>query len=454
MDYYNPYSMKQITNIDNLKEVQGLRINWKIGLRKFISLPAILWIMLWFSINTGPWVFEELKPESIIEWLDWLRALFPYLVLILSGISLVFRRSKANLPGNVRNWLFYGLIGLLACALSPDPLNAVYWAVAYLSAFAAMKLYMGRKDMLDNIIHLNILSLLIVTFFLFALVFFSWDVLSAAKAAGQTGYYAYDQLPTIVNMPMSRSSGMARFAAVPGILSFVFLWFGSDWKRFLWIIPLFSFGWIVYFMQSRGAVVAFAFVLAFEMLFLGGRKRIIGGFILSLLGILLMSDLIPGQTFEAISDYMKRGQETEDFYTMTGRTITWKIAWSEILNAPIIGRGFQADRYFLNGLHVHNTYLYALMTSGFIGATGFVIGLLWSWRLFVRAIKRKYEDDPRHKIFLIQAGGILAFFTVRGITEVSGPLFNVDFMVMLPIMAYLGILDSKYYQGEKLKIRW
>jgi O-antigen ligase len=425
---------------------------WRLKFRNFTSFPSICWIMLWFSINTGPWVLRS-RPENIIEGLHWVRTLFPLIVLGSSVILLLTRHTRIKLPGNVKQWLFYGLIGLSACMLSPGPFDAAFWGIAYLSAFAIMNSYIGEKDMLDNVIHLNILSLLIVTVFLLVLVFFSWDVLYVDTAAAGTVYGYENRMPMVAGMPMSISSGLARFAAVPGVLSFVFIWFGKGWRRFLWIAPFLFFGWIIYIMQSRGAVIGFTFVIAFEMLFLGGRKRIAGIFLLLLFGAMLVSNALPGEFFSTISDYMRRGQNIDELKSMTGRTFFWQLGWKEVLDAPLIGRGFQADR-FLIGEHIHNTYLYALMTSGFIGTTAFVSGLLWSWRLFFRAIKRKYEDDSKHNIFLIQTGGILAFFTVRGITEVSGPLFNVDFMVMLPIIAYLGILDGKYHQGTKLIFRW
>lgn len=61
--------------------------------------------------------------------------------------------------------------------------------------------------------------------------------------------------------------------------------------------------------------------------------------------------------------------------------------------------------------------------------------------LFFRSILRKTADRLGQRIVLIQAGGILAFFTVRSIPEVCGAMFGVDLMVMLPAMAYLGLLD-------------
>ena len=71
-----------------------------------------------------------------------------------------------------------------------------------------------------------------------------------------------------------------------------------------------------------------------------------------------------------------------------------------------------------------------------------MVGLVWTWILFFRAILRKTADQLGQRVILIQAGGVLAFFTVRSIPEVCGAMYGVDLMVMVPILAYLGILNQ------------
>lgn len=423
----------------------------QVRIRSLVSFSGMFWIMLWLSINTGPWVLRS-QPGDITQWLHWIRTLFPEFILFVSVIFLILHHNRAKLPINVKLWLYYGMIGFFASALSPAPIDSFYFGVAYLAVFAVTKIYLDKEDVVESAIHLNLLSLATMTIFLLIMIFFAKDVLFETTL-GTTGYGIAQRMPTVAEMPMPISSGVARFAAVPGVLSFVFIWFGKGWKRFLWLVPMLFFGWIVYFMQSRGAVIGFAFVVAFEMLFLGGKKRIVAVFFVVVFGGALLSSVIPGQWSKDVSDYMKRGQSMEEFRSMTGRTYVWKRGWQEILAAPVIGRGFQADRAIIKE-HIHNTYLYALMTAGFIGGVLFVIGLIWSWLLFFLALKKSGSFDPKHRLFLVQAGGILAFFTIRGVTEVSGPLFGVDFMVMLPIMTYLGTLDQKYNFIKKMKIRW
>jgi O-antigen ligase len=111
------------------------------------------------------------------------------------------------------------------------------------------------------------------------------------------------------------------------------------------------------------------------------------------------------------------------------------------MKSPIIGAGPQADRILI-GEHVHNTYLYAVMTSGFIGGIAFAGGLLYAWYLFIKMLSRGVADRFGQKTFFIQAGGVLAFFTVRSIPEVSGAMFGIDTMLLLPVLAYLSVLNK------------
>jgi O-antigen ligase len=250
---------------------------------------------------------------------------------------------------------------------------------------------------------------------------------------------------------MTRSSGMARFAAVPGLIAFVMLWHSQGLKRICWGALFIASAYLIYLMQSRGAIFSMAFAMSFVLLFQGKRSRILGFIFLSLFGLMLLTDVIPVETINSFKDYLYRGQSEEDFRTLTGRTRAWDYGIATGMESPWLGWGFQADRFLIKE-HVHNTYLYAFMTSGFPGLIVFTAGIVWTWALFIKIIRRYTIDNPARRLFLIQAGGILAFFTARGIPEVCGSLFAVDYMIMLPIVAYLNILHNKLEEDFRRKL--
>ena len=410
----------------------------------YISLPALLWIAVWLGINTGPWVFKQ-TPDSLLDWLNYFRTVFPLAVLFIAYIVMAERGNfnSGAIAGPVKLWLIYGILSLSICIKSPRPLDAAYWAINYLAVFAAVALYLQVENKLTMVVRLNYLSWFVTALFLSILVLVARDVLFVDYRYGWiTGYGIIHRMDVVGNVTMSRSSGMARFAAVPGIVAFIFLLTGSSWKRILWAIPFVLSSVLIWFMQSRGAILGFAFAMAFVMLFLGSRSRLFGLIGLISVGSLYYTDFIPDRAARYIKKHFYRGQTQEELMTLTGRTRAWKKAWRQIEKAPILGRGPQSDRYLIK-THVHNTYLYALLQAGIVGATAFVGGLVWAWVLFFQAILRKTADQLGQRVILIQTGGILAFFTVRSIPEVCGAMFGVDLLVMLPALAYLGLLGQQ-----------
>lgn len=406
---------------------------------EYVSLPALLWVMLWFSINTGPWMLQR-TPVGLLQWLHAVRALFPLIVLVLAaGYVLLGNRAHKSvaLPNPLKLWLIYGFIGAGAGAMSPKPLDAVWWAVAYIATIALLAAYLRAGDPVGRAVQANYLSWAITCAFLLTMVVLAREALFADP---HSGYGIIGRQPRVLDMPMSRSSGLARFAAVPGIIGFVFLLRGtSRWKQLFWGAVFVLSAAFLYYLQSRGAMVGFAFALVCAMLLLGTRGRVLLMVLLVLLGVALLAETIP----PTVGEHLTRGTTLDRLTTLGGRTKFWRMGWPEIWKSPIVGWGFQADR-FLPGVrsHIHNTYLYALLTSGALGATAFTVGLVWVWVQLLGAVRSGVARRLHQEVFLAQVGGILAFFTVRGIVEVSGALFAIDLMVMLPAMAYIGVLAA------------
>jgi O-antigen ligase len=261
------------------------------------------------------------------------------------------------------------------------------------------------------------------------------------------------------------SSGMARFAAVPGIISFLLILQSRGAKRYLSIGFFIYAGFLIYLMQSRGAIFAYGFALSFVLLFYSCRTRLFGLTFLVIFALTLFTNVIPESVIHGVTDYLYRGQSEEEFVTFTGRTFAWKLAWNEVHDYPILGQGFHSDHYLL-GLNIHNTYMYTLMSAGYIGAVAFIIGVATAWYMLLYNLKSSAAEQLGHRVFLLQVGGILAFFTVRSIPEVSGAIVGIDTMIMLSAITYIGILyryqrqlayQERIQQNKavvKYKIRW
>lgn len=409
----------------------------KLGL---LTGTSILWLALWAGINTGPWVLNE-EHGSLLSWVHLLRAFLPHLALVVGGLWVSSVGWGSALSGPVGLWLVYGLVSTLSCWMSPAPLNVLYWALAYLAPFPIVALVAGRPGSLGRLTELNHLTWLCATLCLVALVVLARETLA-------DGYGAFHRMEEVGGMAMSRSSGMARFAAVPAILAFVYLMKGTGGQRMLAAPAFAGSAALIYHMQSRGAILALAGSIAFMLFFIGPTARRAALLLAVCILVLAVADALPGDALGRISEHLRRGQSDEQLTSLTGRTGTWEQGWAVFLDSPLIGFGPQADRAFLQA-HAHNTLLYALLCSGILGATAFVAGFVVAWRALLRQLFLSFWERRSPDVLLLQVGGIIAFFSIRSIPEVCGALFGVDTLVLLPAIAYLWALDRRPFDSEE-----
>jgi hypothetical protein len=137
----------------------------------------------------------------------------------------------------------------------------------------------------------------------------------------------------------------------------------------------------------------------------------------------------------------------DNFFKLTGRTEVWKRGIDQFLETPILGMGFNADRLVL-GAHMHNSYLQALIQTGLLGAIPFSAAIIYAWILLWRLVRKINEITPTRKHLVIQAAGILAFLSVRTITESTGAFFGVDWLLLAPVFLYLQIVGRTYNDYE------
>ena len=426
-------------------EIRSHKYQW---FTKYLTWPFLFWLTLWASINSGPWALTK-DPVTKLDWLHFLRTIAPFLTLfIVANISLMNKsRKNSSSPLSVKLWLLYCLIGLLSTILSPEPWYSFYWAMCFFIVIAGVQFTLSSITPLRDAIRLNYLTWTINTVFLVTMILIARDVLIVSTTTGLTGYGLVGRMPDVMDMAMSRSSGISRFAAVPGIVAFAFLWHGPMIRKMLWAVVFILSSSLIYFMQSRGAIFAYGFAVSFILLFQGRTFRNFGAVLLIIFGFLLFTDLSSNQHFNHIAQHIFRGQSTEEFLNMSGRTRAWENAWEWIWGSPFFGWGFQADRFLIYE-HVHNTYLYTLLTAGFLGTAAFAGGLALTWFQFFRVLRKKIGDAVL-RIHLIQCAGILAFFTMRSIPEVSGAMFSVDLMVMLPAMTFISLMERQAYSEKR-----
>jgi len=144
---------------------------------------------------------------------------------------------------------------------------------------------------------------------------------------------------------------------------------------------------------------------------------------------------------------------SKSFSSLSGRTYVWKAGWEAFKESPALGFGFHADR-LLFGTHLHNAVLHALVQTGLIGTIPFVAGLTLGWVFLFNVLINRARLPYVYQHLAIQSGGILAFLSVRMLTESTGAFFGVDWLILAPLLLYLQIahrvLQRREVQSERL----
>ncbi len=397
-------------------------------------MPAaalILWVCLWCNLNSGFW--NIVPPTSADTWQLMVRAGLPFAVLPAACVVLL-RRRKLHLSktGPSRFLLYYGLFAAFSAIFSPQPLWSLYWSLNFIATILVAWTFVDRYAPLE--FARQMLQVTWVGAFIVAAII-------ARQASGVIFGHATTAYGAVYQATegLARSSGVARWAAVPGLVCLIRAYYS---RRVIIIATYLGLAavafFIVYRMQSRGAVFGCAAALLFALLVSSRMRRYALPFaILSIVVILLLDS--PATLSQQVTDYLERGQTRDEFLSMTGRTRAYEHGVTAFENAPLFGYGQWADRVTIYE-HVHNSYLSALLNSGIVGAVPYLLSWVVGWVLFFKLQKRRARLSPIDRLCLVEAGTVMMFFTVRSIPETTSAEFGVDLLVMVAIYVYLEVL--------------
>ncbi len=397
-----------------------------IWVRQAPVAALVLWICLWLNLNTG---YNE-PPSSyrIADWLLFIRGLLPFVVLPVAGL-LLLRRGKLHLPRRSpsRLLLIYGAFAAFATVFSPLPFWAMYWSFAFLATILAAWTFIDRSDPVDSSRQLLQITW-VATFIVAAMIGYQARGVVFGEKAG------LDVLTELNGL--SRSSGVARWAAVPGLVCLVRAYHtrrSSLIAFFLGAAGVCFF--IVYRMESRGAVFAAVAAMLFALLVSSRMRRYALPFAAAAIVLIFLFDS-PTTVSNNVATYLRRGQDREEFLTMTGRTRAYQEALVAIEHAPFFGRGQWADRMIIR-THVHNSFLQALLNGGIFGGIPYFASWFAGWFLFYKLQKRRELLKPSDRIHLLECGTVMMFFTVRAMPETTTASYAVDLLVMVAVYVYL-----------------
>ena len=182
---------------------------------RFRHAPAyalVLWTCLWCNLNTGFWNIGF--PNNFMEWLNMVRAILPFIVLPSAAI-LLLRRGKLRLPGMAASRLLfvYGLFATFSASFSPGPLASLYFSMVFLATILAAWTFVDRANPTESARQLLQITW-VATFVVAAII--GYQARGTIFGQEATGYNVITELNGL-----SRSSGVARWAAVPGLVCLI-----------------------------------------------------------------------------------------------------------------------------------------------------------------------------------------------------------------------------------------
>lgn len=398
------------------------------------TAALILWVFLWLNLNTG--FYNIGIADNISDWQLCIRAALPFVALPAAGFLLI-RRRKLRLPKSAPSRLLvvYGAIVAFASIFSPDPLASIYWSIPFLATVLVAWAFVDRADPLDSARQLLIFTW-VATFIVAAII--GYQARNSVFGEASTGY---GKVITDLN-GLSRSSGVARWAAVPGLVCLVRAYHTRRFSYVAFFLGAAAISFfIVYRMQSRGAVFGSIAAMVFVLLVSSRMRRYALPFATVAIVLIFLLDS-PATVSGRVAEYLERGQTREQFLSMTGRTRAYEHALTAFQDAPIFGRGQWADRIIIHE-HVHNSYLQALLNGGVLGGIPYFASWVAGWILFYKLQKRADRLDPDSRIQVLECGAVMMFFTVRAIPETTTASFSVDLLVMVAVYVYLECLTMR-----------
>jgi hypothetical protein len=398
--------------------------------RYALLFAQIMWACLWCNLDSGFW--DIAPPSTLGEWQLFIRAILPFGVLPIAIFFLIYRR-RLLLPSRSpsRYLMAYGCFAVLGTIFSPEPLRSLYWSITFLASILVAWMFIDQVDPMRSVRQLLLITW-VASFTVAAIIAYQARVSVFGDAP--SGYDVHVELDWL-----SRASGVARWAAVPGMVSLVRAYHTRRKVLIGFYIGIAATSFfIVYRMQSRGAIFGSIAALVFA-LFVSSKMR---RYALPLVALAIMFTLIldsPTAVSNRVATYLQRGETREQFLSMTGRTRAYQHGLIEFQSAPVLGRGQWADRLTI-GEHVHNSFLQALMNGGILGGIPYCASWVAGWVLFYRLQKRRLNLQPEDRIHVLECGTVMMFFSVRAIPETTTASFAVDLLVMVAIYVYLETL--------------
>ena len=451
----------------------------------------INWVLLIFSLNTTPneiFYFGQSLPQSINS----LRILIPLISsFIFIVIFVIYLRNnlfnlihKKNLVSFLLILIFiFQFIGLFTTADRDFNFNNLYLPILGIGSLIMLTL---ACDILKNQKLFEIFIYILLLFSSAVTIVISYLTIKKFGLYGFIIIYNFiDPNDTFFNQVLPRVTGFARMVAILNIVIIIYAINKNLLKNKLYLFLILLLATILFFIQSRGAILCFysvALIIIFfqlKLFFDKFKLFMIIFFVPICFHYLVMSNeilnkelqktIVEKYTIKLNQSMLKSGtaldlenakQEELDLenakqeelvnyqndkirlytnLTSSGRVHLWKSLIMNFDKKKFFGYGPQADRFLLGdgiekelgfGNNVSNAILYTFGSSGYFGLI--IILLIYFFLIFFLYNKIILEKIlyKKNKFIEILSIYIIIFILIRSLFENSFSYFGFDFLLI------------------------
>ena len=400
-----------------------------------MKFASFLWYLIWGGMFTGIYALQERNfLSNPFRFFQGARALLPICAAYVCILWILGNRSRFPYSRSpLAFMLYYCIVGIISSIFfSPQTINALYWAVVYLSPFLVVWVILDHGKAFVNIqrlIRINYLVFISLTASLFPQAF--------GAGLGKISHNQFYALP--FNLGEIRSNGVGRYALVVSIIAVVRFLMLRNKSRYIWLALGFPSLFLLIQTQSRTALLGLAITASLFVFILGADWRLIfvgpvASYLVWLSGV----------------KWRLQGEVGQIVY-LSGREYTWQKGLAMIKQSPFFGWGFNADRILLDSEHMHNSYLHSMIHSGVLGGLLFLMGIISIWVLvFKKNLLRRIRTvgDSEH-VLLIESILIIGFLTSRSFFESTAAFYGVDLLLIVPSITYIMLWISKSATEDK-----
>jgi O-antigen ligase len=405
-------------------------LSWQHGIWLLLFLSGLV-----FRLRDN----NEINDNPVDGW-----AMYRLTLEMVVAFVLVVRLIDGRTP-----WLralFQGLLGVLAVYVfvcfasvvwSVKPAWTLVKSAEYtldLAVLAAVLVSVKSSEEYERFLNWTwaLLGILLGTVWLGAIVDPA-DALEKGQVLGPLGY----QLKGV--SPALSSNSIGEFSAILGIvvLSRLLLHRGEQsdrgWYRLLLVGSLIT----LIFSQARSAIGGFLFGTV-VLLFLS--RRFLLAALLGLAGAVVFTLTDSAQY---VWSFLLRGQQQQQFESLSSRVEWWQFAWQQFLQHPWTGYGaFAGGRFVvMAGLQLpstpdlHSVYVETLVDTSLWGLIPLIMTLLAVWFYLLRSV-RHARVSHSESCLAIELTAVVAVLSVKSV-------FNSNLIShpALPFLAVLGFAE-------------